>query len=157
MPRSTSAVIIWKPLAICESRHVYGLWSPFRRWKRVDSVPHFPHTCSLCREHAVLQTVEILSIYRRHKLARQEAQKHTGRKVVLPYPVSHLEILVEHGLKVKRDRLYQIVVVSSSTITTSGAFAHLHVYDRGQRLSSAIRTASKSIILGISKFETNAT
>lgn len=44
---------------------------------------------------------------RRHEAAGDEAKQDTGREVVLPDAMAHLEILVEHGGEGERDWLLE--------------------------------------------------
>lgn len=47
---------------------------------------------------------------RRHEAARDKTEEYTRRKVVLSDPVSHLEVLVEHGCEREWNRLCGIKV-----------------------------------------------
>ncbi len=68
-------------------------------------MPHFHDSRSTRRQHAILQTVKILAMYRRHKFARRETEKDTRRQIVLSNSVAKLEILVKHCTKGQRNRL----------------------------------------------------
>ena len=76
-------------------------------WQRhgVERRPHFPNAHPLGREHAVLETVQVLAVKRGHQLAGQQTKEDPGREVVLADPLAKLKVLIEDGLEGERSGL----------------------------------------------------
>lgn len=49
-----------------------------------QKLPQLANGNPLHRQHAILQTVKVLAMDRRHKLARNETEEDAGRDVVFP-------------------------------------------------------------------------
>lgn len=75
------------------------------RRRGVHRPPHLPNRGSLSRQHAVLETIQISSIDRWHKLSCQETEEHPWREVVLADTVPEEEVLLEHDFECHRNRL----------------------------------------------------
>lgn len=99
MSCSASGVVRWEPPAIHDGHR------PLLRGQRGQSAPHLHDASPPRREHAVLQTVQILPVDRGYEFTRQEAEQDPWRQVVLAYALGHLEVLVEHGPERQRDCL----------------------------------------------------
>jgi hypothetical protein len=95
------------------TRHFYdtattiGMSLPFRQ-----PVPDLKHAGTVCREHAVLHTVEVSTVYGRHELAGDEAQNYAQGEVVFAQPVAELEVLVEHGAEREGNGLFNVSMIA---------------------------------------------
>lgn len=58
-----------------------------------QELPQLANRNSLDREHAILETVQILAMYRRYELAGHEAEKHPRREVVFAKSLAQLCVL----------------------------------------------------------------
>ena len=58
--------------------------------------PQLTDSHALLGQHAVLETVQVLAMNRRHKTPSDQAQYHAWRHVVLPYAIAQLKVLVQH-------------------------------------------------------------
>jgi hypothetical protein len=68
-------------------------------------MPHIHDSSSSCWQHAVLQTIQILSVDRRYEFACHETEENSWREIVLADTVAELEVLVEHCAEGEGDRL----------------------------------------------------
>lgn len=101
--------ITYCPLPVRQERDVWGqLERPLLWHFRSQCLPHLQHRRSSRRKHAILQTIQILSIDRWHELAHQETEQYPRSQIVFSNAVRHLKVLVEHGAEGQRDGLSQV-------------------------------------------------
>lgn len=116
--------------------------------ERVDRRPHLHDARSPGRQHAVLQAVQVFAVDGWHKFARQEAQEHAGREVVLADACGHLEVLVKHSTEGKGDRLYHRHC--KLFVTRTGATWRTTYLEVNDGCARQIRIRYDSMCLGIS-------
>lgn len=104
----TTNVVSRKLPPVGKRQAVHGRWACLWRWERTQSIPQFADAWPTSRQHAVLKAIQVLPVDGWHEFAREQAKKHFGRDIVLPYAMTHLEVLVEHGLEVQRNKLQNV-------------------------------------------------